>query len=534
MVREQRWPTETVDRILEAFPDEQVYTCAAGISPSGPVHFGNFRDVMTSYAVVCELRRRGFEARLIFSWDDYDRLRKVPAGMPSSLNEYIGMPLTQVPDPVCDHASYAAHLEAEFEDAMTETGLGLEYQYQTQEYTSGRYADLIIRALQHRTEIADILLSFMSDKGKRERNIDEAEFRRTYWPLIVYSRFTGCDNTSVVDFDGTACITYRCNDTGHEETVDIGDTPIVKLPWKVDWAMRWCAERIVFEPGGHDHASPGGSYDTSSVIARQVFGVEPPVFTEYQFVNIQGHPGKMSGSSGNVITPAELLQIYTPEILTWLYLRKNADQSFDLAFDTEVFRQYDEFDRAVADYLDLGDDSEYAPSLRFVPGISHPMHAQPMPFRQAVGFGQIVQWDPAKVQTLTERMGHAYHPDSIAERVARGRTWIETYNQHEKIALRETINREYAASLCEESRQLVRELHEYLRNADGVPPLKELETKLYAIPKREDVSKRELKRRQRAFFKDVYNLLIGQDTGPRLPTFIWAIGRDRILPLLDI
>jgi len=80
-------------------------TCASGISPSGPVHLGNLRELMIPHLVADELRKQDVPARHILSWDDYDRLRRVPAGFPESFAEHIGRPLSAVPDPCGRHAS---------------------------------------------------------------------------------------------------------------------------------------------------------------------------------------------------------------------------------------------------------------------------------------------------------------------------------------------------------------------------------------------------------------------------------------------
>lgn len=528
------WISKIADRVLEVFPNEEVYTCAAGISPSGPVHFGNFRDVMTSLVVASELKSRGKQVRLLFSWDDFDRFRKVPAGVEESFNQYIGRPLVEVPAPQRQGESYARVLEEEFESAMRKLGIDMLYRYQAKEYASGRYIELMVRAMQQRRRIAKILLSFMSEKGKREGDIDEAAYEEGYYPISVYSRFTGKDDTVILDYDGGTKITYLCLDTNQQETVDFRETHIVKLAWKIDWPMRWKVEGVVFEPGGHDHASPGGSYDTSSVIAREVFGIEPPVFVGYEFVGIQGQQGKMSGSRGDAVTPTQLLRIYQPELLMWLYLRKSPHKSFDLAFDTEIYRQYEEFDRAVQDFLQEGEKSIYALSL--VPlqkKLSHSKHRNPIPFRQAVAFGQIMQWDVRNMEVLVERMGFSYHPDSIAERLQKARSWLEDYNPQEMIIVRETVDKDYVESMNGDARQHVRQLREFLLSTKGVS-IEELEKTVYGIPRVEGVSSSELKRMQRSFFKDVYALLIGRDTGPRLATFIWAIGIERTAALLNI
>lgn len=532
---ERDWIHEVSDKILEVFPDKEVYTCAAGISPSGIVHFGNFRDVMTSLVFQKDLQARGKKARLLFSWDDFDRFRKVPANIDPSFNQYIGLPLTEVPDPTGETESYAKHLEKEFEESMKDLGIEMEYHYQTQEYKSGRYDDLIVKAMQARLRIAEILLSFMSDKGKKEKQIDPVKFKEEYYPISVYSRFTGKDNTKIINYDGESKVTYICLDTNQQETIDLRQEHIAKLSWKIDWPMRWKEEGVVFEPGGHDHASLGGSYDVSSVIAKEVFDISPPVFVGYQFIGIRGLEGKMSGSKGNAITPAQLLKIYEPDLLKWLYLRKNPHQAFELAFDTEVYRQYDEYDRAMLDFLDKKEDSIHARSLSFIEDANNPKFKKPIPFKQAVAFGQILQWNQNKIDALIKKMNLDYDSVSVADRLSKARAWLEEYNPKEMIKLRETINQEYVLSMNDDAKNLVRKLYSFLLETDIISlSVEKLEEALYHIPRSEELSSPELKKKQRAFFKDIYQLIIGQETGPRLPTFIWAVDKDKILKLINI
>ena len=314
--------------------DEEVYTCAAGMSPSGIIHFGNFRDVITSYAVATELKARGKKARMILSWDDYDRFRKVPVGVDPSFSKYIGYPLTGVPDPEGKYPSYARRFESEYEKSMAEIRhLSLDISSQTKEYTSGRYAEQIAFALSKRKEIADIQLRFKTDKGNKDKGIDPAEYRESYFPVTVYSRFSNTDKTEILSHDGGTKLTYRCIVTGKTETIDFKETPIVKLQWKIDWPMRWGAERVNFEPFGKDHATVGGSYDVSSVIIREIFKREPPVPQPYEFVGIHNVSSKMSGSSGLAVSPGMLLQIYEPALLKWLYLRRQpTHRAFNLCF----------------------------------------------------------------------------------------------------------------------------------------------------------------------------------------------------------
>jgi lysyl-tRNA synthetase class 1 len=274
------WADAVAERLIAEHPQDERFTCAAGISPSGIVHFGNFRDVITAHAVARALARKGKKPRLIFSWDNFDRLRKVPAGVDASFAEHIGKPLSKVPDPWGELRSYAERFQRPFVEAMKELGIELEYIDQSAMYESGAYDEEIVQALRQREEIADILLSFMTEKAKTDQELDEAKYRAEFYPIAVYSRFTGKDTTKVLSYDGGTGITYLCLETQKQDSVDLSKERIAKLGWKIDWAMRWKREAVRFEPGGHDHASPGGSYDAASKIAQAVFTYDAPLFAE--------------------------------------------------------------------------------------------------------------------------------------------------------------------------------------------------------------------------------------------------------------
>jgi lysyl-tRNA synthetase, class I len=499
------WAEIVADEVIAAHPDLPIYTTAAGISPSGVVHFGNFRDVVTSHLVREAMIRKGKSARLIFSWDNFDRFRKVPAGIPENFAEHIGKPLSKVPDPFGCHASYAEHFQEPFIEAMQKLGIEIEYRNQTEMYERGAYDAAIFEALNKRGEIADILLSFMSDKAKGEKGIDPEEYKKNYYPISVYSRFTGKDATKVLSFDGNSTITYLCVETGKEDTADLSKEHIAKLSWKVDWPMRWRYEGVVFEPGGHDHASPGSSYDIGTVMAPKIFNYPAPYFAEYKFVGIQGAGSKMSGSKGNAVSPLELLEVYEPEVLKWLYFRKSPDQSFELSFGSEIYRQYDEYDA------------------------ENPQNA--IPFRQAVGFGQVVQWQEDKLEEVLKALGLNYSKESIVKRLPLAKNWLVKYNPEEVISLLTTQNVAYISTMSDAQKARVNKLREELEKNPGAN-IEALELLVYDIPKSPELNEEDLKKTQRAFFKDVYNLLVGKDTGPRLGTFLWAVNKEEVLKLL--
>ena len=132
------WAEKIAREIIEKKPNKEEYVCAAGISPSGSVHIGNFRDIATSYYVVRALQKLGKKAKLLFSWDEYDRLRKVPsniAKITEGFDRYLGMPYAEIPDPHGIYSSYVEYNEKEFEASLEELDINPDYRYQAKMYT---------------------------------------------------------------------------------------------------------------------------------------------------------------------------------------------------------------------------------------------------------------------------------------------------------------------------------------------------------------------------------------------------------------
>jgi len=246
-------------------------TCASGISPSGPVHLGNLRELTTPHFVADEVRKQGVPCRHILSWDDYDRLRRVPAGFPESFAEHIGRPLTAVPDPCGQHQNWAEHFKEPLRESLARLGVLVTEISQTQMYTSGAYTGQIILAMRRRADIGAVLAKYQTRRNAQasaaEPDDDDPQNAgtRAYYPFRPYCAVCGRDDTTVTGFDDeTTEITYTC-----ACGAQVGPVPIAgvagKLAWKVDWPMRWAYERVTFEPAGVDHASPGSSFTSPEI-----------------------------------------------------------------------------------------------------------------------------------------------------------------------------------------------------------------------------------------------------------------------------
>ncbi len=317
--------------------------CASGISPSGPIHLGNLREAMTVHLVAEELRERGWQVDHIHSWDDFDRLRKVPAGVSADYEKYIGTPICDVPDPFGEYDSYATHFITDFSKGLDRLGVRPRYIRQSIAYRRGDYTEQIKQAMHNRKEIFDILSEHQTLQSKETL----AERRSAYYPFKVYCENCHKDTTRIVAYDeATAQISYVCESCAYEGAFSLNGKVEGKLVWKADWPMRWSVEQVDFEPAGEDHSSPGSSYTVGQKIVKDIYNSVAPYFVGYAFVGMGGR-SKISSSAGTNATVTSALDIVEPAILRWLYTRRANNQAFDIDYGQGLLRLYDEWDALV-------------------------------------------------------------------------------------------------------------------------------------------------------------------------------------------
>ena len=527
------WADKLAEEVIRRKPDKEEYVCAAGISPSGSVHIGNFRDIATSWFVCRALQKKGKKAKLLFSWDEFDRLRKVPKNVSdhlgnNSYEKYIGYPYVEIPDPFGQDESYAAHFEKEFMEAVKKFGIEMEYHYQAKEYRSGRYAEYVIFALKNRKKIFDIL-----DKHRTQDATEEE--RENYYPVSIFCPHCHKDSTKIVSLSDDCTKAHYTCECGHEGDFDFTKDFNCKLQWKVDWPMRWMVEGVDFEPGGKDHASKNGSYDTAKDISREVFGYEPPLFQGYEFIGIKGNVsvGKMSGSSGLNMTPDFLLKLYPPELILWLYAKTEPLKAFDFCLSDEILRQYFEFGKMLTSYMNGTADENTARIMEN--SLIEGRKFVPVPMSQLVDLGSVVDFNPEMMEKLFEKIGTPYKIEDFKELFERAKFWLRTCSPESEYVILEKRNWPYWRTMNDKERECVRLLKEYIEK--GGYTLDSLQAELYAIPKHvyPDIAedKNALKTVQSKFFKDVYNLTLARDKGPRLYLYLYAVEPSRYLKLLD-
>ncbi len=497
------WAIATAERIIRERPKDS-YVLESGITPSGFVHAGNFRELFTTWIVGEALRRAGKDVTVQHVWDDMDRFRKVPAGIPEEWKEYIGMPVSRVPDPWGCHWSYADHFESLFEEEIEKLGLDVRFVRAREFYGSGAFADLIKKACEKREEIRTILNKYREQAGGKP--LDE-----TWWPVQIYCESCGKDTTTVIAWDGKYTFKYRCA-CGYEGYADARKGN-VKLRWRVDWPARWVYFGVDFEPGGKDHLAAGSSWDTGKEIVR-ILGGERPLTLMYEWVGVKGL-GEMHGSKGNVVLISDLLEIYEPEVLLFLYARYRPNKKIELDFGWDVIRQYDTFDKAEEDYF-KGVVNDLTQAYDLV--VKEKKERKRVPFRILV---TLVQIPGLNIQEALRRMGREFD-ESLEERIRRAKVWVEKYAPED--AKFKILDKPPEIQIPENERRALEDVARIIE--EGVDA-ETLHNRLHEIPERFGVDKKR-------FFALIYTLFLGKEKGPRASTLLLGLPKDFVLRRLRL
>jgi lysyl-tRNA synthetase class 1 len=370
------------------------------------------------------------------------------------------------------------------------------------------------------------------------------ERRREYFPFKPYCEVCGRDDTRVTAYEDET-VYYTCRH-GHGGAVSLADGARIngKLVWKVDWPMRWHHEGVAFEPAGEDHHAPTGSATAGRLLVRRVFGGQPPQTAVYSFVSLAGAGGKMSSSSGRVAVPQTALTVLEPAIVRWLYIRRLPHQSFAIDLTPQgVPKLYDEWDRFVARATASGATPADAEMHHLCVETTSKRvcnSQRPVPFRLLASVADITQANREQMGRIIAMYEPATSiqslPDAIEPRLSCAiRYATELVPSEERTVVREAVSDGAWEALDERTRRGVETLTKELSVARSHDEITKL---VYSIPRQmlglpaEAPPSPELRLAQREFFKAVYLLLLGKETGPRLPTLLLSIGLERARRLL--
>mgnify|MGYP000843567211 FL=1 len=480
------------DVIAEKLEGSGPHTIATGITPSGPVHIGNMREVMTAEAVYRALLDRGVQARLIYIADTFDRLRRLYPFLPESFNEHIGKPLSQIPCPEGCCASYADHFLTPFLKSMERLGIRPEVYRADVLYKEGKYNDAIKTAFSRKDDIARIL------KEVSGRAVPEG-----WSPFDAICKVCGRTNTThVTGFDLDAeTVDYVCS-CGSSGTVSMAGGG--KLVWRVDWPARWPIFRVTVEPFGKDHATAGGSYDTGKRISEEIYGYPAPFPMVYEWIHLKG-VGAMHSSTGIVVTIQEMLDVVPPEVLRYLIIRNKPEKHIEFDPGLPLLSLVDEYDQRKGDEraIELSNVSKSGPFE--------------IPFRHMVTAVQIARGDEEQLFVALKRSGYDVisRREEILGRARNVQVWLEKYApKYVKFQLQETLPAA-VNNLSPAERQALGLLAGRIEDKTAA----EIHDLVYVVAK-------EMNLDSKKFFQAIYLTFLGDRQGPKVGWFLASLDRD--------
>ena len=337
--------------------------------------------------------------------------------------------------------------------------------------------------------------------------------------------------------EGLESVGVQCRLCGHQATRKLADGGNLKLPWRIDWPMRWAFEGVCFEPGGKDHSTAGGSFDTAKHIVAEVYGGKAPTYIGYDFVRVKGRAGKISSSSGDVVTVGDCLEIYEPELLRWIFASTRPNTEFQISFDLDVIKIYEDYDRARRLAHDADDGSkndqkrQVARRTLQLASVDHRRitPGSPLPFvpgfRHLTTILQVYDGDLERTLQHYVASGEVKSEEERALTLARARCawrWLEAFAPDDfRYRIRDAA--------------IVREL-----SADEALVLGRLVAVLVASPEiTEDALVPHMRSLcegtaldNKGFLPVVYDLLVGREKGPKVTTLITTMGAPRAVGLL--
>jgi lysyl-tRNA synthetase, class I len=519
------WPFEEARKIvarLKRQPKDEVIF-ETGYGPSGLPHIGTFGEVARTSMV-----RHAFRVltddkvgtRLIAFSDDMDGLRKVPDNIPNKemVAQHLGKPLTRVPDPFGTHNSFAEHNNARLRAFLDQFGFDYEFMSSTACYTSGRFDDALLKVLHHFEQVMEVMLPSLRE-----------ERAQTYSPFLPIDPDSGIVlQVPVVEHDARAgTITYEHPDRGGRVT-----TPVTggrcKLQWKPDWAMRWVALGVDYEMAGKDLID---SVKLSGEICRTLGGTPPEGFNYELFLDENGQ--KISKSKGNGLTIDEWLRYASPQSLS-LFMYREPKAAKRLYFDV-IPRHVDEYLQFLDAYPRQGVKEKLGNPVWHIHSGAPPAADNPVPFAMLLSL--VTASNAANAETLWSFISR-YRPGVTPRTHPR----LAALVGHAINYYRDFVApaKKFRAPKAAE-RAALQDLRDALAQLPEQPTPEAIQDVVYEVGRREPFLDKTGKIKTKDgkpgvsldWFNMLYQVLLGQEKGPRFGSFVAAYGVANTVAMID-
>jgi lysyl-tRNA synthetase class 1 len=491
-----------------------------GLGASGFPHIGSLGDAARSYAVTLALREQGYRSELIAFCDDKDGLRKVPAGLPKSLEKYLGFPVTSIPDPFGCHESYGKHMSSLLLEALDKCGIEYRYISAKDAYEKGMLNNEIRTLLLNAKRVGEIV----KEEVGQERYTEVLP----YFPICescgrIYTtkalEYMPDENKVLYLCEGMEIKGRWIEGCGFKGEADVtrGEG---KLSWKGEFAARWKALDIRFEAYGKDIAD---SVRVNDRICREILGCEPPSHARYEmFLDKSGR--KISKSTGNVFTPQVWFRYGSPQSLLLLMLKRFVGtRTLDVTDIPLYMNEMDYLEDLYFGRKTLPDKKELA-KLRGLyeycwvlkPPVKPSIH---VPYNLLTFLAKIAP-KGTEIDFIVEKLGDYGYlqrgqqaDEDLKKRIEYALNWVRDFEE-----IRET-----AISLNEDERKAIVELIEVLKVENEA---EKIQNAIFNTAKKHGLAPSN-------FFKTLYTILLGVPQGPRLGPYILAMGKQNVIDALE-
>jgi lysyl-tRNA synthetase class 1 len=506
------WPFEEARKLVKRYaksgmPKEVLFE--TGYGPSGLPHIGTFGEVARTSMVRTAFRALTNDevpTRLLCFSDDMDGFRKVPTNVPQQemLAKYLELPLTRVPDPFGTHEGFAQHNNARLCAFLDQFGFDYEFASSTDYYTSGRFDETLLRMLEVYDKIMDIILPTLG-----------AERQATYSPFLPICPRTGkVLQVPMIERNvSKGTVVYMDPETNEKVEVPVTGGA-VKCQWKADWAMRWAALDVAYEMSGKDLID---SVKLSTKICRALGKPQPESLSYELFLDEKG--AKISKSKGNGLTIEEWLTYASPESLS-LYMFQKPKTAKKLYFDV--------IPKAVDEYFTfLGKVEGEEIDKKLVNPTWHIHSGVPPKADMPISFALLLNLVSA---------ANAHDKDVLWGFISRYAPGANAQS-HPKLdelagyAIRyfdDFVKPKKQFHLADEKQSAaLTDLAERLKAFGESNDAEALQTEVFSAGKAHEFEN------LRDWFKTIYQVLLGQEQGPRFGSFIALYGVENTVALIE-
>ncbi len=504
------WPFEEARRVLKRYekaPPEKGYVLfETGYGPSGLPHIGTFGEVARTSMI-----RRAFQeisdipTKLLVFSDDMDGMRKVPDNVPNPamLREHLQRPLTVVPDPFEEFASFGDHNNAMLRRFLDTFGFDYEFASATEYYKSGKLDAILLRAAERYDAIMKIMLASLRE-----------ERQATYSCFLPISPISGrVLYVPIKHVDAKAGTITFDDEDGTETTLPVTGGH-VKLQWKPDFGARWAALGVDFEMYGKDHSTNTPIYDGIC----EVLGTRAPEHFTYElFLDEQGQ--KISKSKGNGLTIDEWLKYASTDSLGY-YMFLKPKTAKKLHFDV-IPKAVDEYHQQLRAYVGQDAAARYANPVWHTHGGNPPESHMVVPFAMLLNLASVAgATDKAGLWGFIKR----YAPEATPEA-------NPDLDQAAEFAVR--YFRDFVAPTrvfrapSDQERAAMLDLVARLKAWDGGLDADALQTMVFAVGTEHGFDP------LRNWFTALYEVLLGASQGPRFGGFIALYGVGETVALIE-